>query len=167
MSGKSIEQQMEETAFEPTESNLDENGMPTNPILDIDAIAASDAKYEWVDIEYRGEIQSIQVLKGNVIHFMGSLDDADLLILAEVYTPDEESEGNENETIQESVEKAKQIQFHNEFILTRFVKGVNEDNVKELPEDLQKEMLKAYDKVNQVTKTNQAVQRFPSESGDE
>lgn len=161
---QSIDAEMEEQAFEPTASELDDNGNPLSPVLDLDAILATEPKYEWQDIEYRGTKMAIQVLKGNIIHFMGTLDDADILIMEEVYAQSEEE--SEDATTREIVEKAKPVKFHNDFVLKTFIKGVNEDNVDELPEDLKTQMLKAYDKVNGISVTNKAVQSFPDEGSE-
>ena len=66
----------------------------------------------------------------------------------------------------ESVEYSRALKLHNDFILKTFIKGVTEENLESLPDDLKKQMLQAYDGVNGISATNKAVQRFPSEGGE-
>lgn len=166
---QNIDKAMEDTAFEPVASTVDDAGNPTNPVLDIDEILKSEPKYEWYDIEYRGQLQAIQVLKGQVIHFLGTLDDADLLLLAPAYDSQEYETETETDddtprdelTFMESIERSRALKLHNEFILKTFIKGVTAENIDELPDDLKRQMLKAYDVVNGISTTNKAVPRFP------
>ena len=183
MSKKTVDQQMEDAAYEPTASDLDNAGKPTNPVLDIDEILKSEPRYVWQDIEYAGSVQAIQVMEGQIIHYLGTLDDADLLLIAPVYdrqidvpTPDEEDADEtdaedgltppEDRSFMESVEYSRALKLHNDFILKTFIKGVTKDNLESIPDDLKKQMLKAYDNVNGISDTNKAVRRFPSESGE-
>ena len=82
---KSIDEQMEDAAYQPTASNLDNAGKPTSPVLKIDEILQSEPRYLWWDIKYQGKVQAIQVMRGQIIHYLGTLDDADLLLIAPIY----------------------------------------------------------------------------------
>ena len=160
------EGQLEEAAFEPVSSDLTEEGKPVNPVLDLGNILQAEPKYEWVDIEYRGETLAQQVLKGNIIHFMDTLDDADLLLIEKVYDDVGEQIGEDEQSEQsmaETVERSKAIKFHNRLILTNFIKGVTEENVDEIPQDLEQEYLRAYDFVNGISATEESAKRFSPE----
>ena len=180
---KSVDEQMEDAAYQPTVSNLDNAGKPTSPVLEIDEILQSEPRYVWWDIEYQGEIQAIQVMKGQIIHYLGTLDDADLLLMAPVYDQhndiDDDTDADagaedtptgltpaEDRSFMESVEYSRALKLHNDFILRTFIKGVTAENLEDLPDDLKAQMLKAYDGVNGISTTNKAVQRFPSEGGE-
>ena len=175
MSNKSVDEQMEAAAYEPTESKLDDGGKPTNPIFDLEEMLKSEPRYVWWDIEYEGEIQAIQVMKGEVIHFYGTLDDAELLIIAPLYDQTAEPEPTEDDAEDtppedrnfiESVEYTRQLKLHNDFILRTFIKGVTKENLEQIPDELKRQMLKAYDGVNGISITNKAVRRFPPKSGE-
>ena len=184
---KSIDAQMEDVAYQPASSHLDSAGKPTHPVLEIDEILQSEPRYVWWDIEYQGKVQAIQVMKGQIIHYLGTLDDAELLLIAPIYdkhndvpepddaddtpedTDDTETTGltpAEDRSFMESVEYSRALKLHNDFILKTFIKGVTKENLESLPDDLKTQMLKAYDGVNGISATNKAVQRFPSEGGE-
>ena len=178
---KSIDEQMEDVAFQPTASKLDKAGEPTSPLLEIDEILQSEPRYVWWDIEYQGEVRAIQVMKGQIIHYLGTLDDADLLLMAPVYDQHDDTDNDtdanaedtpaeltptEDRSFMESVEYARALKAHNDFILQTFIKGVTADNLESLPDDLKAQMLKAYDGVNGISATNKAVERFPSEDSE-
>ena len=172
---QNIDKEMEDAAYTPTKSDLDTAGKPTAPILELDEILKSDPRYEWCDIEYRDEIQAIQVMKGQIIDFYGTLDDADLLLLAPIYDQQVPATDDDTETddasvddrsFMESVEYARALKLNNDFILYTFIKGVTKENLDQIPDDLRKQMLQAYDTVNGISTTNKAVSRFPSEDGE-
>ena len=154
---------------------MDTAGKPTAPVLELDEILQSEPRYEWCDIEYGGKTQAIQVMKGQIIDFYGTLDDADLLLLAPIYDQaadaDDDTETDDTSTVDdrsfmESVEYARALKLNNDFILYTFIKGVTKENLDQIPDDLRKQMLQAYDTVNGISITNKAVSRFPSEDGE-
>ena len=169
---QNIDKAMEDVAYTPTKSALDTAGNPTSVVLELDEILQSEPRYEWCDIQYRGDIRAIQVMKGQIIDFYGTLDDADLLLLAPVYdqrTPDDDTETDDtadDRSFMESVEYARALKFNNDFILWTFIKGVSKENLDQIPDDLRKQMLQAYDQVNGISITNKAVSRFPPEDGE-
>ena len=165
---QNIDKAMEDVAYTPTKSDLDTAGKPTAPILELDEILQSEPRYEWCDIEYDGKIQAIQVIKGQIIDFYGTLDDADLLLLAPIYDQVTDADDNtetDDRSFMESVEYARALKLNNDFVLYTFIKGVTKENLDQIPDDLRKQMLQAYDTVNGISTTNKAVSRFPSEDG--
>lgn len=157
---------MEEVAFTPIKSEFN-NGAPPAPLLDFSQITEPQSNWVKMDIMDQGELRSVEILKGDVINFYGTLDDADFLVMEEYFERANNVDPNVLPTLSETIEISKANKVRENVILCNFVKGVNKDNVDYLSKDLRDQLLKAYDIVNGISKTNLAVSRFPSDGESE
>ena len=157
---QAIDAAMEAEAIEVAASPLDAAGEPTTPILDFDIIETEAPNHEWVDVPLNDKVYAVKVRKGDVVDFMGSLDDADILAMEEIFDDsDDPFEDTENMPLTEQLRINEINRAYQAFILKTFIlfPVITDENMDALPKELRRGMMAAYDKVNGITPTKAAV----------
>lgn len=152
-----LDAEMEAAAMEVAASPLNDAGEPTTPILDFNTISEKFPNYEWIDIPFQGKKHAVKVRKGDVIDFMGSLDDADILALEEIFNDADENIDTSNMSLREQLHINNTNKTYQKFVLTNFIFGVTDENFDDLPKELKRGMMDAYDRVNGISETKTAV----------
>ena len=157
---QAVDAAMEAEALEVASSPLDTAGEPTTPILDFDIIETEAPNYEWIDVPLNGKPYAVKVRKGDVIDFMGSLDDADLLAFEEIFDDsDALFEDTENIPLSEQLRINEINRTYQNFVLKNFIlfPVITDENIDTLPKELKRGMMAAYNSVNGITETKAAV----------
>ena len=155
------EAEMEDAALEVAASPLDAAGEPTTPILDFDVIETEAPNYEWIDVPLNGKPYAVKVRKGDVIDFMGSLDDADLLAMEEIFDDDNDDliDDTAKMPLTEQLRINEINRTYQNFVLKNFIlsPAITDENIDSLPKKLRRGMMDAYNKVNGIAETKAAV----------
>lgn len=159
---QAIDEAMESEAMEVAASPLDAAGEPTTPILDFDIIETEAPNYEWIDISLNDKNYAVKVRKGDVVDFMGSLDDADILAMEEIFDDsdaDDLFDDTANMPLTEQLRINEINRTYQAFILKTFIlfPVITDENIDKLPKELRRGMMDAYDRVNGITKAKAAV----------
>ena len=155
-----VDAEMEAAAMEVAASPLDAAGEPTTPILDFDIIETEAPNYEWVDVPLNDKNYAVKVRKGDVIDFMGSLDDVDILAMEEIFDDsDDLFDDTANMPLTEQLRINEINRTYQNFVLKNFIlfPVITDENIDALPKKLRRGMMAAYDKVNAIAKTKEVV----------
>lgn len=158
--------EMEAVALEVSSAELNMEGEPITPVLDLEAVYKEHPNHEWVNIEDpNGKLHAVKVLKGDVIHFMGTLDDPDLLTIVDLVDGDQTVDVSNLSTL-EKVKMNESNRLYEALVLKRFILSpvVTDDAIEAMPAWLRKGMMKAYDHVNGISTTREAVEDVKKKS---
>lgn len=155
---KPTEADMEAVALEVAETPLDEAGEPQTPLLDLDVIKKEHPNFQWVDVPFAGKTHAVKVLKGDLIDFIDSLDDADLLALEEL-TNDDETVSTADLPLIEQARLSRSNKTYQSFVLKKFILSpiITDANIDAIPKELKRGMMQAYDHVNGISTTKKVV----------
>ena len=153
---QTLDASMEEAAFEAIETPLDAEGNPETSVLDLSTINKKYPNHKWYNVEDPdGNLHAIKMLKGDIIHFMDTMDDADILALAE-----EDSGADVDDlSTQEKIKIARVNRLYTNTVIQNFVLEPHIPSPNDLPRWLRSGIMAAYDDLNGISATSKVVNK--------